>query len=127
MIALAHSTAYRLAVGCAVLGILFLTWLNLAVGIIGSEDNPANLMYVGMLAIGAAGALIVRFRAHAMAQVMLAMALMQLLIAAIALLAGLGSEGANWPQVIIVLNGFFTFVWLVSGFLFRKAVRERVG
>jgi hypothetical protein len=95
------------------------------VGIIGSEDNPANLMYFGLLAIGAVGALVVRFRPPGMARVMLAVAMVQLLIAATALVAGLGSEGANWPQVIIVLNGFFALVWLVSGLLFRKAAEER--
>lgn len=122
---LSGSTAYRIAVACAVIGVLLLTWLNLAVGIIGSEDNPANLMYFGLLAIGAVGALVVRFRPPGMARVMLAVAMVQLLIAATALVAGLGSEGANWPQVIIVLNGFFALVWLVSGLLFRKAAEER--
>ena len=29
---------------------LILVWMNLAVGIIGSEDNLANLMYIGVLA-----------------------------------------------------------------------------
>ena len=29
-----------------------LIWINLAVGIIGSEDNPANLMYGAVLLLG---------------------------------------------------------------------------
>jgi hypothetical protein len=116
-------TSYRMAAGIAVLGVLLLTWLNLAVGLIGSEDNPANLMFAGLLAVGVAGAIVVRVRAGGMAMVLFVMALMQVLIAAIALIAGLGSEGANWPQVIVVLNGFFALVWLVSGLLFRKAAR----
>jgi hypothetical protein len=120
------NNSYRMAVGIAVLGVLLLTWLNLAVGLIGSEDNPANLMFVGLLAVGAASSLVVRVRAGGMAKVLFAMALMQFIIAAIALIAGLGSEGANWPQVIIVLNGFFALVWLVSGLLFRKAARVHI-
>jgi hypothetical protein len=36
-----------LAVGTA----LFLVWSNLAVGLIGSENNPANMMYLGVLAV----------------------------------------------------------------------------
>ena len=27
-------------------------WMNLAVGIIGNEENPANLVYSGVLAVG---------------------------------------------------------------------------
>ena len=46
------NSAYRAAVGVAVVAAFLLIWINLAVGIIGSEDNPANLMYLGVLAIG---------------------------------------------------------------------------
>ena len=38
----AGNTAYRAAVGVAVAAALLLVWINLAVGIIGSEDNPVN-------------------------------------------------------------------------------------
>jgi len=53
--------AYRAAVGVAIAAAFILVWMNLAVGIIGSEDNPANLMYGGVLAIGIIGAVIARF------------------------------------------------------------------
>ena len=33
-----------------------LIWINLAVGIIGDEGEPANLLYVGVLAVGIGGA-----------------------------------------------------------------------
>lgn len=46
------SSAYRAAVGVAVAAGFILVWLNLAVGIIGTEDNPANLMHGGVLAVG---------------------------------------------------------------------------
>lgn len=36
--------AYRLATGLAVLNGLVLLWINAAVGLIGRESNPANLM-----------------------------------------------------------------------------------
>jgi len=42
--------AYRVAVGVAVATALLLIWMNLAVGLIGNEGNPANLMYIGVLA-----------------------------------------------------------------------------
>ena len=117
------NAAYRAGVGIAVVATFLLIWINLAVGIIGSEDNPANLMYFGVLAVGVGGAIIARCRPAGMARALVAMAFAQGLVAVIALAAGLGSEGANWPQVIFVLNGFFAALWLASAGLFRKAAR----
>jgi hypothetical protein len=118
------NTAYRAAVGVAVVAAFILIWINLAVGIIGSEDNPANLMYAGVLAIAILGAFIARFRPHGMALTFAATALAHGLAGAIALMAGWGSSGANWPRVIVVLTGFFCALWLLSAWLFRKAARE---
>jgi hypothetical protein len=117
--------AYRAAVGVAVVAAFILIWMNLAVGIIGSEDNPANLMYGGVLAIAITGAFIVRFRPHGMARVLVATAFAQALVGVIALVAGLGSTGENWPRVIVVLTSFFAALWLVSAWLFRRAAREQ--
>ena len=119
------NAAYRAGVGVAVVAAFILIWMNLAVGIIGSEDNPANLMYGGVLAVGILGALVVRFQPRGMARALAATALAQGLVGVIALMAGLGSTGANWPSVIVVLTGFFTVLWLVSAWLFRKASREQ--
>ncbi len=117
-------SAYRAAVGVAVAAAFILVWINLAVGIIGNENNPANLMYAGVLAVAIAGAIIARFRPDGMARALVAAALAQALVAMIALIAGLGSTGANWPQVIVVLNGFFAALWLISAWLSKKAARE---
>jgi ABC-type uncharacterized transport system permease subunit len=98
--------------------------MNGAVGVIGSEDDAANLMFGGVLAVGIAGAIIARFQPGAMARVLVATALAQVLVAVIALIAGLGS-GPNWPVDILVLTGFFVALWLISAWLFRKAAREQ--
>jgi hypothetical protein len=119
------NSAYRAAVGVAVMAAFILIWMNLAVGIIGSEDNPANLMYGGVLAVAITGAFIVRFRPYGMARVLVATAFAQALVGVIALVAGLGSPGENWPRVIVVLTSFFAALWLVSAWLFRRAARER--
>jgi hypothetical protein len=119
------NTAYRAAVGVAVVAAFILIWINLAVGIIGSEDNPANLMYGGVLAVGLLGAFIVRFQPHGMARALAATALAQALVGVIALTAGLGFTGANWPEALVFLTGFFAALWLASAWLFRKAAREQ--
>jgi hypothetical protein len=119
-----HNNAYRAAVGVALAAAFILIWLNLAVGIIGTEDNPANLMYGGVLAVGIFGAIIARFQADGMARVLLATAFAQALVAVIALIAGAGSTDPTWPLDISALTGVFAALWLLSAWLFRKAARE---
>ena len=116
---LTGNKSYRLAVGIALLGAFLLTWINLAVGIIGNEENPANLMFFAILLVGILGALIVRFESRGMARVLVATAIAQALVAVIALIAGWGST--------IVLTGFFVILWLSSAQMFRKAAQEPSG
>jgi hypothetical protein len=119
------SGAYRAAVGVAVAAAFVLAWMNLAVGIIESEDDPANLMFAGVLAVGIVGAIVARFRARGLARAMLATALAQMLVAAIALGAGMHAGGDSPAAEVIALSGCFTGLWLLSAWLFRKAAREQ--
>ena len=105
--------AYRAAVGLAVAAALLLIWINLAVGIIGDEGNPANLMYIGVLAVGITGAIFARLQPHGMAHALFATALTQMLVAVIAQIAGLES--------MFILNGCFAALWVGSALLFRRA------
>ncbi|WP_353645487.1 hypothetical protein [Mesorhizobium sp. WSM2239] len=119
------NSAYRAAVGVAVAAAFLLVWMNLAVGIIGNEDNPANLMYGGVLAVGIIGAVVVRFQPHGMARALVATALAQALVAVIALIAGEHQSPVSSVTEILGLNGFFVALWLGSAWLFRKAAREQ--
>lgn len=116
-------TVYRAAVGVALAAAVLLIWINGAVGIIGSENNDANLMYGGVLAVGIIGAAIARVRPAGMAWAMVATALAQALVAAIALMAGWGTEGQNWPQDIVGVTAIFVAMWVTSAGLFRQAAR----
>lgn len=118
-------TLYRAAVGVAVVAAFILVWVNLAVGLIGSDDDPANLMYGGVLAVAIIGAFIARFRAHGMARALAATALAQALVGVTALAASFGSTAPSFPEAIVFLTGFFVGLWLTSARLFRKAARER--
>ncbi len=120
------NTAYRFAVGIALLGAFLLVWINGAVGIIGNESNDANMMYVGVLAVGVIGAIIARMQPKGMSRALYATALAQALVAVIALIAGLGSTGPAWPRDILLLTGFFAALWLVSAWLFRNAARHQI-
>jgi hypothetical protein len=112
-----RNRAYRAAVGVALGAAFILVWANLAVGIIGSEDNPANLVFFGVLAAGIAGAIVARFRPLGMARAMVATAIAQTLAAVLALVVGAGFEGA-----IALL---FAGLWLASAGLFQKAAQQR--
>ena len=116
--------AYRVAVGLTLVGIFLLVWLNAAVGIIGTEQDDANLMFVGVIVIGVIGAIIARFQAVGMARTLIAMGLAQLVIGAIALIGGLGSTGPVWPKDVLGLTGFFTALWFASALLFGRAARR---
>ena len=117
--------AYRAAAGVAIAAAFILVWLNLAVGIIGSEDNPANLMFGGVLAVGFVGAIIARFQPHGMARALFAAALAQALVGVIALIAKLGSTGPRWPLDVLALTGFFVGLFVGSALLFRRAARQQ--
>lgn len=121
------NTAYKSAVGLALAAAFILIWVNGAVGIIGSENNDANLMYGGALAIGIIGAIIVRFQPHGMARAMFATALAQMLVPVIALIIWppqVISWGAAGIFGVFVLNAFFVMLWVGSALLFRNAARE---
>jgi hypothetical protein len=104
-------------VGVALATALLLVWINLAVGIIGSEDNPANWMYLGVLAVLVIGALITRFRPQGMARVLSATALAQAIVTVIALITQQELDTLE----ILLLNGFFVALWVGSAWLFRRA------
>ena len=120
------NTAYKSAIGLALVAAFLLFWVNGAVGIIGAARNDANLMYGGVLAVGIIGAIIARFQPHGMARALFATALAQALVAVIALIAGLGSTAPIWPWDILILTGFFAALWVGSALLFRKAAREQL-
>jgi hypothetical protein len=120
----APNILYRAAVTVALAGVFILIWLTAAVGIIGSEDYDANLMYGGVLLVGIVGAIIGRFRPHGMARALVATALAQASVGLIALIGGLGTSGPRWPWDVLGLTGFFVGVWLLSAWLFRYAGRQ---
>ena len=111
--------AYRCALGLAIAAALLLVWLSLGVGIIGEDGDPANIMYFGVLAIGIGGALFARFRPLGMARALLATALAQALVGAIALFGGMGRPYSG-PAELILLNGFFVALFIGSAWLFRR-------
>ena len=82
----AGNNAQRLATVIALGAGFMIFWGNLSVGFIGGDDNPANLLYLVVLVLGAIGAVRVRFAAAGMARTMWMMAAGILLVPVIALI-----------------------------------------
>lgn len=105
--------SYRLGVLLAALAIFLLIWINLAVGIIGSESNPANEMFAGVIVVAIGGAFLARFRPAGLARAMQAAAASQLLVAVIAFASGAGT--------VFPITAMFMALWLGAGYLFGQA------
>lgn len=115
------STAYRCGAALALLGAFLLAWLGGAVGIIGPETEPANRMFVVVLASGFAGAWVARFEARGLARAMLLPAGVQALIGLVAVTGHLGASDPLWPWDVVGLTAFFCGLWLASARLFSRA------
>ena len=111
---LSGSLAYRAGMIVAVGTSFLIVWSNLAVGIIGDEDNPLNQIFFGVIAIALIGAFVARFRAKGMALAMLATAVAQFGTAFIAL---------AHEQIVFAIVGVFSLGWLLAAWLFRETAR----
>lgn len=119
--------SYRLGVLVTLAASILLFWINGAVGVIGSEDNPQNLWFGLVLATVLFGSILVRFRASGMSLVLAAAAVVQFAIGTWAYVADWGAGAEMWPMVIFVTTAVFTAAWLVAAALFRgtRAGAER--
>ena len=74
--------AYRIGIAVALAAAFLELWINLAVGIVGREDNPVNQGFYLVVATAAACAFTARLRADGMARAMAATAGVQALLGA---------------------------------------------
>ena len=118
-------TAYRYAVGLALATPILLGWIIGAVGVLGRAGDRADLMYLGVIAVGITAATIARFQPRGMARALLATALAHALVAVIALIAGMHEVPYMSVGEILGLNGIFVALWVGSAWLFRYAAREQ--
>lgn len=121
---MSRNWSYRGGVGFAVAAAFLLIWVNLAIGFLGNEDNPANLMFFGVFAVGIVGGLIADFRPAGMAVVMVATAAAQVVVGGVALAAGLGSAGYAGVYEVLMGSTLFAGMWLASAWFFRRADRQ---
>ena len=117
--------AYRTAIAVAIGAALFLVWGMAALGVVGVEGDPADLMFFGVLAIGIGGAIVARLQPDGMARAMFATAAATALVGVIALM--LGKHRAEYSSVleILGLTGMFAALFAGSAWLFRSAATQQ--
>jgi len=119
-----EKTFYRLGAAVAFGAALLQIWMNLAVGIVGSEDNPVNQGFYLVVAAAAACAFTARLSAEGMARAMVATAGLQALLAlAIATAPSTARIEPMGALGVLVLSGGFVVLWLISALLFHQAAR----
>lgn len=107
--------SYRGAV-VAALAAAFLTFVaNGAVGMIGSEENPYNLLFYVVILVALIGAMFARFQAIGMARAMAVASAAQACLS----VAGMFSDFRGGA-----LSLAFALAWLLAAALFRKAVQQ---
>ena len=111
--------AYRAGAGVAVAAAFLIFLAAGAVGIVGGEGEPANRLYLGVIAVAAAGSAVARFRARGMARAMAAAAAATVLAGIVAL--------TLVPDLRGVATGtaLFAPLWLLSSWLFVRAARQQ--
>lgn len=115
-----QKSTYGLAIAATLVAALMLIWFSLGIGIIGADGDPANLMYFGVVAVGVIGAFIARLQPQGMSRVLIVMAVIQALIAVIAIIAKMGVPFSG-PLELLLLNGFFVALFLGSAWLFHRS------
>ncbi|MCU1337325.1 MAG: hypothetical protein JWO19_2906 [Bryobacterales bacterium] len=107
--------AYKAGVGVALVAGFALGWANMVH--VADSENPAKLVYVGVLAVGGAGAWLARLEARGLARTLFAMA------APLALIAVMLPSGAPpyLARNMAILHGVFVALFTASGLLFRHA------
>jgi hypothetical protein len=107
--------AYKAGVGVALVAGFALGWANMVH--VADSENPANLVYFGVLALGGVGAWLARLEARGLARTLFAMS------ATLALIAVLLPSGAPpyLARNMAILHGVFVALFAASGLLFRHA------
>lgn len=106
--------SFRGGVAAALAASFLIVWATGAVGMIGNEDNPYNLLFFGVIALALGGSVVANFRPAGMAVAMLVAAVAQAAVA----LGGLSMDVRG-----AILSALFSLLWLLAAALFRNAAR----
>ena len=109
---------FRIGAMFAVLAGFMVVWANLAVGMIGNEDNPVNLWFGAVLFIAVAGSIISRFRSSILPWAMFLAGTVQIAIGTFAGILGTDMRGGRFTIILSV-------AWFIASLLFWCARQSR--
>lgn len=106
---------YKAGVGVALFAGFALGWSNMVH--VADTENPANLWYFSVLAVGVVGALLARLKARGLARTLFAMA------ATLALISVVVPSGAppDMARRMVIGHAVLVVLFTASGLLFRRA------
>lgn len=114
--------AYKAGVALAVLAGFLVFWITAAVQIIGDE-NPANILYLGVILTGLGGVALARFKPAGMAKAAFATAAVTFVVPIVGVIVKPTDFSPGIPQVFL-LNGVFVLMFVVSGLLLRHSAGQ---
>ena len=112
------TNTYRIAAALALATGAVQVWMNVAVGIVGSEENPTNMGFFMVVAGAAACAFTARFTPGGMARAMVAAAGLQALVG---LAVATAPVNAAESVKVLALSGGFVALWLLTATLFHRS------
>ena len=110
--------AYKAGVGLALVAGFVMGWGSMVH--MSESENPANLVYFGVIAVGGIGAWLARLEARGMARALFAMAAALALVGVIAVMLPLDAPSGPVRNVA-VMHGVFVALFTASGLMFRHA------
>ena len=119
------NAAYSLAAGLALGACLLSAWIPGAIGIIGSERDAANALYLGVVLVAVLGAIAALLRARGMALAMAAAAIAELLVPVAAWFLWPAVRDAILQPEVPLMTLLLVGMWGSSAWLFRAAGREQ--
>ncbi|MFM2236731.1 MAG: hypothetical protein RL209_765 [Pseudomonadota bacterium] len=109
---------FRIGALFAVLAGFMLVWANLAIGLIGNEDNSVNLWFGAVLFIAIVGSIASRFRGSILPFAMFLAGALQVAIGIFAGILGSDMRGGKFTIVLSV-------AWFMASFFFWYARQKR--
>jgi len=104
--------SFRGGVAAALFASFLIIWANGAVGMIGDEDNPYNLLFLAVICVALLGATIASFRPTGMAAAMLAAGIAH---------GAIAIGGMPFDMRGGTISLFLSTIWLFSAALLRNA------
>ena len=111
-------SAYCAGVGIAIVASFLTAWTTIV------RDDGTGIGYFMVIMAAAVGGFAAWFRAAGMARTMLGVAVMQLCLGALIATAPVTANMPGGAPKVLLFNGFFAALWLISAAFFHAASKE---